>query len=208
MTVETTQPAGDTTPAADAAAVGEQAPASTEAPAETQPRTVEEVEASWQHRQAQSDKAHAAESKVLRDQLASLQAAEDGRRREAETQRQASMTAEQRVQDQINTLTQQLEEKDRNHVVELRTIRFPNIAAELDAPALAVMDEAKLAALEAKLTGQAGSPPQPSATSLIDPNSVTRQNGTPAQPREKTLEELRADLERDSPAFLEELKGR
>jgi hypothetical protein len=183
-------------------------PATTEVAAEpvtepTTPRTIEEVEAEWRHRTSQRDKAHAEETKVLREQLGRFEAAENARRSAEETQRQANMTADQRMQDQIASLQRQLEDRDKAYTVELRRTRFPNIAAELDDSALAVMDEGKLAALDAKLgSGQAASPP-----SLIDPNSAARTvNGSPTTtPGEKTTDQLKADLERFAPEFIREI---
>lgn len=195
MTVETTQPSGETPvtePAEPAAPVTE--------PAAQAPRTVEEVENEYKARISGKDKAHAAETSELRQQLARLQQSDEARRRAEEEARTANMTADQRAQDHIATLTRQLEERDRAHTVELRKIKFPTVAAELDETVLAVTDEAKLASLEAKLTGLTASPP-----SLIDSNSVAR-TGNGATPKgEPTADELRLQLEKESPAFAAEL---
>jgi hypothetical protein len=196
-----------------------QPPQSSEAPATTEdsttqvvadngsapPRTPEEVEAEWKHRFSQRDKAHAEETKTLRDQLGRLQAAEDERRRAEETKRQENMTDAQRMQDQIASLQRQLEDRDKAYTVEVRKVRFPNIAAELDDSALAVMDEAKLAALDARLNGQTATPP-----SLIDPNSAARAvNGSSiTPPGEKTSDQLKAELERLGPQFAQEITNR
>lgn len=203
MTVETTQPSEETAPAtteatAAVAPEGEQ-------PEGTTPRTPEEVEAYWRNRQSKADSAHAAEAKALRDRLARFEAAEEEKRRAEETARQATMTAEQRMQDQINALTKQLEEKDRNYTVELRKTRFPNVSAELDDAVLAVADEGKLASLEAKLvTGLGGTATPPS---LIDKNSVARTGNGTTPPQEQTVEQLIKQLEAEAPAFKAEMES-
>lgn len=193
MTVETTQPSGEVPVTTE--------PVVTE-PAETQPRTVEEVEAEYKARISGKDKAHAAEAEALRQENARLKEADDLRRKAEEEARTANMTADQRAQEHIKTLTQQMEDKDRAHMVELRKIKYPTVASELDEAVLLVTDESKLAGLEAKLSGSTAAVPPPS---LIDPNSSVRQNGTTPDVREKTTDELKADLAKQSAAFAEEI---
>jgi len=197
MTVETTTPSGEqpaTTEPAEGTAVVEP----------TTPRTVEEVEREYQARISGKDKAHAEEAKALRDQLARYQATEEQARKAEEVQRQQNMTAEQRMQDQVTSLTRQLEETQRNHTVELRKTRFPNVSAELDDNVLAVADEGKLASLEAKLTAGLGGNVPPS---LIDKNSVARTGNGTTSPQEQTIPELLAQLEREAPAFKAEMEA-
>ncbi len=199
MTVETTQPSGEqpaTTEPTEGTEVTE--------PAATQPRTMEELAAELAETKARlagKDRAYAAEAKALRDRLSTYEQVEAKKRSEEEEARRQNMTAEQRMQDQITALTRQLEEKDRNYTVELRKTRFPNVSAELDENVLAVADEGKLASLEAKLTAGLGVEPP----SMIDKNSVARTGSGPISPREKTSEELIADLQREGPAFAREL---
>ena len=197
MTVETTTPSGEqpaTTEPAEGTAVVEP----------TTPRTVEEVEREYQARISGKDKAHAAETQALRERLTAFEKAEEEKRRAEDTARQASMTAEQRMQDQVNALQRQLEEKDRNYTVELRKTRFPNVSAELDDNVLAVADEGKLASLEAKLTAGLGGNVPPS---LIDKNSVARTGNGTTSPQEQTIPELLAQLEREAPAFKAEMEA-
>ncbi len=197
------QPSGEPVSVTDTGAGGAAAQV-TEPQEPTTPRTPEEIEAEWRHRVSQNDKAHQKEAAALREQVSRFQAAEEQRRRAEEAERQSRMTAEERVQDQIKTLERQLEQERVGRVIDARKLRFPNITAELDEQAIAVMDEGKLAALESKLTGQTAQPP-----SLIDPNSAARAaNGTPVTPREKTSDELKQDLHRLGPEFARELANR
>lgn len=197
MTIES-QPSGE------AAVTTTETPAVvTEASVTPATRTVEDVEKEYRDRIAGKDRAHDAEMKTVRGELDRLRAAEQ-QRQQAETEaRRSQMTAEQVMQDQIKTLTDQMNQRERDHLTELRKIRFPTVAAELDDAILAATDEGKLAALEAKLTaGQTAPPP-----SLIDSNSAARSNGTTPVTTEKSIEDLKADLAREGAAFRADLEA-
>jgi hypothetical protein len=174
----------------------------TDAAESSKVRTVEETEAEWRHRMSERDRAHNAELAQLRQNLSALQEAEKAKAEEVEAARRAKMSAEELVRDQVATLERQLEEERRGRVLDSRKARFPNIAADLDDASLAVMDEGKLAALEAKLSGRAAPPP-----SLIDQNSAARNGtGSPANaPSEKTSDQLKQDLVDMAPAFAKEI---
>ena len=153
-------------------------------------RTVEQVEAEYRSRQAGKDR----EAAALRDELARYKAAEDRQKAEAEARRTAELG-------EVEALKRQLAEEQSGRLMDARKARFPHAADVLDTSALAAMDEAKLAALEERLTPRGSAPPQ-----RVDPNSPPR---TPAQgvPQPKSEAELRADLERLAPEFIESLNA-
>ena len=150
-------------------------------------RTVEQVEAEYRARQAGKDRENAA----LRDELRRLQTADEQRKAQADAARTAELG-------EAETLKRQLAEERAGRVIDTRRARFPNAADALDDGVLAAMDEAKLAALESRLAPRGGT------TGYVDPNSTPRNppNGIAAP---KTEAELRADLERLAPDFVNEL---
>ena len=160
-----------------------------------QPSTPEEVEAEWKYRVSQKDKAHAAETKSLREQIAALSATSGS----AQQQAQGSLSENEALRRQLAENQKALQQMDAQHRVEVRAIRFPASADVLDANALAAMDEAKLAGLEARLSAPAprGLP--------IDPSTPARvQSGAPKPIEEKTSAELREDLRRMAPQIAEQ----
>lgn len=165
--------------------------------------SAEELDQQWRHRVSQKDKAHAAEAKALRDQLAAFEQQEATRRRAEEEARKASMTEAQRFEAERTELQRQLEQERQRTTVEIRKVKYPAIAADLDDQALAVMDEAKLAGLNARLTASGGSVEPPS---LIDPNSAGRPQA-PTAPAEQTSDQIKAQLASLGPAFAKELSG-
>jgi hypothetical protein len=161
-----------------------------------EPPTPEQVEAEWKHRVSQKDKAHAAETKNLRDQIAAL----SGVASTAEQTATGSLSEAEALRQQLATAQKTLQQKDAEHAAQLRTIRFPNAAEALDASALAAMDEAKLAGLEARLSAPAprGIP--------IDPSTPPRAPSGGGKPiEEKTSAELREDLRRMAPQIIAEM---
>jgi len=123
------------------------------------------------------------------------------------------MSETEAAQDQIKSLNEQLAAERNGRAIDARKARYPNAAEVLGDPALVAADEEKLAALETRLTaGQTqAAPSQP--PSLIDPNSSVRtsQAGQSQDPREKTVEQLKAELQQYSPEFIErveEIRGR
>lgn len=157
-------------------------------------RTVEEVEAIWKNRVAGKDRAHAAEANALRRQIEELQ----GRRSTEAGDEGTDNEWKNRYEESEKTRA----EEARRHAVDVRSIRYAAAAEALDDPdALASMDEGKLAALNARLTGREEEPPPPP----IDPNASRRPAPTTAAPRDRSIEELEADLKRLGPAYSESL---
>lgn len=159
-----------------------------------QPPTPEQVEAEWKYRVSQKDKAHAAETKALRDQIAAL----SGTAGAAQEQATGSLSEAQALRQQLDDAQKALDQRDAQHRTEVRAIRFPASAEVLDASALAAMDEAKLAGLEARLSA-------PARTLPVDPSTPPRQQSGASKPvHEKTSAELREDLRRMSPQIAEQ----
>ncbi len=180
-----------------------QAPAApVEAPpvegSQAQPPTAEQVETEYKARLSGKDKAHAAEVTTLREQLAAAVVVGTN----STSQAQAAST-------DVDTLQKQLvAEQDKNtqqtqaHAVALRTTKYPLAAEALTPDVLGVMDEAKLAGLNARLAPNA-TPTPPLASS-----TPARESATPKPTSEKTKEELLADLERGSAQFSQEISHR
>lgn len=152
-------------------------------------RTVEQVEAEYRARQAGKDRENAA----LRQELDRYKAADAQRQTEAEARRTAELG-------EVEALKRQLAERDTAHASEVRSIRFPNAADVLDASALAAMDEAKLVALEERLRPAGGRKPEP----YVDPNAPPR-NPPQGQPGPRSTSDLKADLERMAPEFIDSM---
>lgn len=162
----------------------------------TEPSTPEQVEAEWKYRVSQKDKAHAAETKALRDQIAALSATSGSAQQQAE----GSLSEAEALRQQLALAQKTLAQKDAEHTAQLRSVKFPNAADALDPSALAAMDEAKLAGLEARLSA-----PGP-RTLPVDPSTPPRQPSGAAKPiEEKTAAELREDLRKMAPQITAEM---
>lgn len=162
-------------------------------------RTAEEVEAIWKNRVAGKDRAHAAESQALRDQIADLNR-QLGTKRQTEA---AEMSDVERERARADAAEQRAAEVERQRVLDVRLIKYAAAGEMLDPAELASMDEGRLAALNARLTSDE-TPPSPPP--VIDPNSARRPASTPpSAPQERSKEELVADLKRHEPAFKESL---
>lgn len=158
-------------------------------------RTPEQVEAIWKNRVAGKDRAHAAETATLRQQLD-----EERRQREALLNQQTSTAAgEQSEAAQWKAKAEEAErratEAETQRTVEVRRAKYPAAIDFYDDATLATVDEAKLAALQAQLSGDETPPPP-----VIDPNSPRRQ-AAPSPSREKGIAELEADLKKYEPEF-------
>jgi hypothetical protein len=161
-----------------------------------EPPTVEQVEAEWKHRVSQKDKAHAAEAAELRRQIAALSVTSSS----AQQQADGSLTEAETLKKQLAESQQRERALQAQHTAELRAVKYPNAADALDPTALAQMDEAKLAGLEARLSAPA-TPTRP-----VDPSTPPRQPASGAKPiEEKTAAELREDLRLMSPQIVAEL---
>lgn len=153
-------------------------------------RTIEQVEAEYRSRQAGKDR----ENEALRQELARYKTAESQRMAEADQRRTAELG-------EVESLKRQLGEERAQRIVEVRSARFPNAADVLDPSALAAMDDAKLIALEERLA-----PKRVQGSGVMDPNAAPR-NPPQGAPHEKTVDELKADLERYAPDFVETLRS-
>ena len=162
-----------------------------------EPQTVEEVEAIWKNRVSGKDRAHAAESATLREQIADL-----NRRlaTKAETDMEDASDAEQ-WKSKYDAEKQRADDAERQRALDVRSVKYAAAAENLDEATLASMDEGKLAALNARLQGDEAPPPSP-----MDPNAAPRRSSAPPAPREKSVEELEADLERYGPEYAASLR--
>jgi len=160
------------------------------------------VEAIWKNRVAGKDRAHAAETATLRQQLDEqnrrLQAMEAERQ-----QREGSDLSEvERLRQQLAEKDQAIETERRQRVLDTRRVKYADAAEALDEDVLAAMDEAKLAALNARLSS-GEEPPAP-----IDPSAPKRGSTAPPKSQEdKSVEELESDLRKYSPEFEASVKG-
>ena len=139
--------------------------------------SLEEVEAYWRKRMSNSDKAHAAAEKALREQIErrSSPAGDTGESSEVQSKAFAELT--ERVK----------QAEARAQAAELKA-KYPT-AVEAVGDAATYMDEARLASLNESLNFDAGRPTR------IDTNNPSRAAGTQAKPiEEKSVEELLADL--------------
>jgi hypothetical protein len=123
-----------------------------------QPLTVEQVEAQWQHRVSQKDRAHAAAEQALRDENDALK-----RQMAALSQPRSQSNGQSGQGDsaEAETLRQQLEDQRREtenerrlRLLESRRVKYPALAAsvgEAGIDVFAVQDDATLARLNAQL---------------------------------------------------------
>lgn len=155
-------------------------------------QTVEEVNASWQHRFSQRDRAHNAETAALKEQIEALKTAPKSPP-EGESPEAARVRA-------LEAELQQ--ERAARQAVTLQT-KYPNAAAVLGESMVNLPVE-KLAAIEAMYEDGAGSPP------IIDPNSAPRRGAATAPAakpiNEKSKDELLGDLRRLAPAYQQAAK--
>lgn len=163
-----------------------------QAPAPT--RTADTVEAEYKARLSGKDRAHAATEQALRDQIASLQ----GEKTVVQKQADGTISEVDALKAQLKAEQDGRKKDGMEHAQTLRSTKYPEAAATLDATTLATMDEAKLAGLEARLT-QAPTP------APVDPNTPPATPSAPAS-TEKSAADLKADLERMAPEFAAELR--
>lgn len=162
-------------------------------------KTVEEVEAIWKNRVAGKDRAHAAAEQALREERDRIAAERDALKREREQQQQSTMSEADRYKAQAEQFQRELEQERQQRVIDLRTVKYSAAAEHLDTQALFAMDEGKLAALNARLTGEA----EPAGSGgPIDPNMAPKRSAAPpSSPAEKTKDDLLADLQKHEPEF-------
>jgi hypothetical protein len=144
--------------------------------------TPEEIEAEWRNRISKSDKAHAAEARVLREQLAAAQAAKapEGAQPSGDVKEMADL---------VKRLQQEVETERAGRAIDARKSKYPAASQALGDEVLAQMDEARLAALDASLDGDARTPRR------VDLNNPARTRPAGSKsPDDMTIEELRAYL--------------
>lgn len=186
-----TQPV-EATPATPAAEAQAPAPQESQAPAPT----AAQVEAEYKARLSGKDKAHAAEVAELRRQLDTAQSTSTSTATEAAQKDQTVEQLQAQLKQAYDTNQQQRQDFDKT----IRSTKYPNAAEALDPQTLATMDEGKLAGLDARL--------KPSPTPApVDPNTPPA-DAAPKPQSEKTTDELKADLARESAAFAQQLNAR
>lgn len=176
-------------------------PATDAAPVEAPtPQTVDEVEAIWRNRVSGKDRAHAAETATLRQQI------EDYKSRLTQkevTDLEGASDAEQ-WKARYEAEQQRADAAERQRLLDVRTAKYGAAAETLDEATIASMDEARLAALNARLQGD----DTPRAIPM-DPNAAPKRSSTPpASPREKSVAELESDLAKYEPEMLDALSQR
>ena len=186
----------------------QQSPAAeTQAPGEPQPEasseaTPEAIEAYWRKRQSSEARAHSEEIRVLREQLATAQGALNARADSASAGSEATAAFQQ----QIRELQSQLRQSEAQRLVDTRRAMYPSAADALaDNALIASMDEARLAALNAKLNDFTEGVAAPSR---VDPNNPSR--GATAPPKrlqDMSSDELKQVLAESAPAWLAEVRG-
>jgi hypothetical protein len=162
-------------------------------------RTPAEIETIWKNRVAGKDRAHAAAEQALRGQIEELNRQLTGK----QVTDQATMSDVEREKARADAAEQRAVAAENQRSLDLRTIKYA-AAAELlsDDPTFATMDEAKLAALNARLTSEG----EPAAPPRVDPNSAPKRSSTPPSPlRGKSVEELEADLKKYEPEFIQQI---
>lgn len=182
-------------------------PEATEPPAEEgtvveEEHTAEQVEAIWKNRVSQKDRAHAAAEAALRGQVDELNRQLQGR----QSEEQASMSDVEREKARADAAEQRAAEAERQRAVDIRTLKYAAAAESLDPTELAVIDEARLAALDARLRGD---PEAPAPPPRVDPNTAPKRSSAPPAPlREKSVAELESDLKRLEPEYRQQLEQR
>ena len=140
--------------------------------------TLADVEAHWRKRVSNSDKMHAAENKVLRQQLEAANKSQPT---------ESGSSGEDGSKATIETLTKQLAEQTEGRKVDALGAKYPKAAEALgDGNVLASMDEARLAKLNESLTIE-----QPTPLN-VDPNNPPRATGGSKPFSEMSVKELGA----------------
>ena len=134
------------------------------------------IEAYWKNRTSGSDRAHAAETKVLRDRLASLEGA-------GGQPPKSSADASPEVAETIKRLQAEVLQERTARILETRRAKYPNAIAALGDDVAAQMDEARLAGLNEQLNA--------TAAPKVDPNNPARRATGPKPISELTDAELR-----------------
>lgn len=156
-------------------------PEGDEAPEASGASTPDEIEAYWRKRISNSDKAHAASEKVLREQLAAAQ----GRAVEAASPGGGDS---KEMTDLVERLQREVAEERAGRAIDTRKAKYPSASAALGDEVLAQVDEARLAALNEQLVQERSPLP-------VDRNNPGRR--MPAGPKaldDMSIDELKAHL--------------
>jgi hypothetical protein len=162
---------------------------------EPQPQTVEEVQAIWQNRFSQRDRAHNAEVESLRRQLAEASGQPSA---PATAAGEPGSTPTDSYKARFEATQQELEQVRRQATVNDRRARYPALAGEIAAtdPVWAQANDESLA----RMNALAGTPAKPPPTGPIDANQPSRQPVMAKDPSQMSKDELLQELSRMSPA--------
>lgn len=204
---QTGEAAPATPPATESAPAGEQqsTPPQEDVAPSRDDRSPAEVEAFWKNRQSSEAAAFAAKEQALRNEIASLSSQVKEREVKASAKDAADQTEVERLRQLNQTLNEQLEQTKQQAVAETRKAKYPDAAENLEDTVLTQMDEANLAALNARLkVNVSGGSTQ---GNTIDPNQAARPAAGGQKPlSEQTSEELKAQLAAQSESFVDSLK--
>ena len=182
-------------------------PTGTETPppadgSQSQFKTVEEAEAHWQNRISGKDKAHAAETNALRDELSALKRANETLEKAQAESRAASLSEADRWKQQFEEAEKKLRDATNQFLLDNRKVKYPKATEFLGEDGLLSFDEGRLAAIETRLV-EPSAPQTPPP--VIDKNTPPRTPGEPPGP--KSSAELKADLVKLAPGFRAEIGG-
>lgn len=168
-------------------------------------RSPTDIEAYWKNRQSQEASAAAAREKVLREEVENLKIQVAASQAKDSKTKDAQSSETDLLRQKVGALEQELQDTRQAAVRDTRKAKYPFAAADLDDNVIALMDEANLAALNVKLA-----PSGNSNFTIIDPSQAGRTPPTGATNkalRDKTTEELKADLKALGPDFVQQIRG-
>lgn len=168
------------------------------------PQTVEEVEAAWQHRVSQKDKAHAAAERALRDELDAVK-----RQLSVLTQPPAQSNGQsgtqgedpqvQALRDELARQKREAEEATRKANLEARRQKYPSLAKRVGEAGIDIFgttDEATLAKLNAELDDGSSGQGTFAPTSPRRPPTATAAKSLTEMNKDELEAKLRQEIER------------
>jgi hypothetical protein len=149
-------------------------------------------------------RSHNEETRVLRDQLAALQAAAGQTTTQASQAVAATSEEAARWKAQAEANAKALEQERQARIVETRQAKYPFAAESLGDPGVIMsMDEARLAGLNERLSP----PPATTRKGVMDANGAGRSVGAGDVPlSEKTSQQLKDDLAKHSPDWVRQMQ--
>lgn len=158
----------------------------------------------WEKRMSGLQRAHNEETRVLRDQLAALQAAAAGTTAKASQTVAATSEEAARWKAAADANAKALAEERQLRIVETRAAKYPFAAESIGDPGVLVaMDEARLAGLNERLAP----PAAPTRKGVMDPNGSGRTMAAGEVPlKDKTPEQLKDDLVKYAPDWVRQIK--